>query len=191
MGAMPAQHRMTANEFVARPFSEDLRGQQLVEGELIVSEPTALHNVVQGNLFYAIASWTRESGDRGRVFSPLDVRLDDLNVFAPDISWYATADAIDVYAPPPYPRPDLAIEVRSPSTWRYDVGAKRSTYERHGLAELWLVDTAAATALAFRRSRPAIERFDIALELGLGDSLESPLLPGFAVALDDLFAVTQ
>jgi hypothetical protein len=38
--------------------------------------------------------------------------------------------------------PDLAVEVRSPSTWRYDVGKKKATYERGGLPELWPVDTA-------------------------------------------------
>ncbi len=187
MTAMQVQQRMSAGEFLARPFSEDLRGQELVDGELVVSEPTALHNLAQGKLFYALTSWTRESEHRGSVFIPLDVKLDELNVFAPDISWYAAARAIDVHSPPPYPRPDLAIEVRSASTWRYDIGAKKSTYERHGLPELWLVDTAAAEVLAFRRSRPPVSRFDVALELGRGEALESPLLPGFAVALDELF----
>ena len=37
------------------------------------------------------------------------MKLDDLNVFAPDISFYAASHAIDVHAQPPYPLPDLAI----------------------------------------------------------------------------------
>ena len=43
--------------------------------------------------------------------------------------------------------PDIAVEVRSPSTWRYDIGAKKSGYERRGLPELWLVDTRADEVL--------------------------------------------
>ena len=52
--------------------------------------------------------------------------------------------------------PDLAVEVRSPSTWRYDVGAKKDGYERHGLPELWLVDTEARSVLVYRRARARV-----------------------------------
>jgi len=83
--------------------------------------------------------------------------------------------------------PDLAVEVRSPSTWRYDIGAKKAGYERLGLRELWLVDTAAEAVLAFRRSWAAAEAFDIALELDRSRELTSPLLPGFALVLGELF----
>lgn len=187
MTTVPVAQRMTAEEFLARPFEEGLRGQELIEGEIVVSEATPLHNAVQGRLFVALSNWITAGEGRGQVFIPLDVRLDDLNVFAPDISWYSAANPIDLHSQPPCPLPDLAIEVRSPSTWRYDIGAKKRAYERHGLPELWLVDTPAEQVLVFRRCRPGGEHFDIATELGRGDKLSSPLLPGFALGLDDLF----
>lgn len=84
--------------------------------------------------------------------------------------------------------PDLAVEVRSPSTWRFDIGAKKANYERHGLAELWLVDTAADVVLVFRRSVPDATRFDISLELTSADALTSPLLPGFSLLVGEIFA---
>lgn len=77
--------------------------------------------------------------------------------------------------------------MRSPSTWRYDVGVEKSVYEERGLAELWLVDTAADVVLVFRRSIRAAERFDVSLELARGDELTSPQLPGFAFAVAELF----
>ena len=77
---------------------------------------------------------------------------------------------------------------RSPSTWRYDIGARKSAYERAGLRELWLVDTAADEVLVFRRSSREAATFDVSLELALDDDLSSPLLPGFALALRTLFA---
>jgi len=86
--------------------------------------------------------------------------------------------------------PDLAVEARSPSTWRYDVGAKKAVYESHGLPELWLLDTKAEEALVFRRSRPSALGFDVSLELGLGEAVGSPLLPGFRLRLDQLFDLT-
>ncbi len=79
------------------------------------------------------------------------------------------------------------MEVRSPGTWRYDVGRKKAVYESGGLPELWLVDTAADEVLVFRRSAPDAPAFDVAEELSHGDTLTSPLLPGFALELDELF----
>ncbi|MGI8750209.1 MAG: Uma2 family endonuclease [Thermoleophilaceae bacterium] len=83
--------------------------------------------------------------------------------------------------------PDLAVEVRSPSTWRFDVGVKRTAYEQHGLPELWLVDTAAGAVMVFRRSAPGARGFDVALEVAGGQRLESPLLLGFSIAAGELF----
>jgi hypothetical protein len=39
----------------------------------------------------------------------------------------------------------------------------------------------------FRRSAPEVTTFDVALELGRGETLSSPQLPGFELALDELF----
>jgi Uma2 family endonuclease len=187
MATVPVAQPMTADEFLARPFDEGLRRQELVDGEIVMSQPSARHNRVQGDLFAALHAWAKAGGERGQVFIPLDVTLDELNVFAPDISWYAASNPVDEDAQPPYLLPDLAIEVRSPSTWRYDIGAKKATYEHQGLSELWLVDTPAEQVLVFRRSRAGAERFDVALELGPDDALGSPLLPGFALDIAELF----
>jgi hypothetical protein len=42
--------------------------------------------------------------------------------------------------------------------------------------------------LVFRRSTPDAPRFDVSLQLAAGDALSSPLLEGFALPLDRLFA---
>ncbi len=42
--------------------------------------------------------------------------------------------------------------------------------------------------LVFRRSKPDAAEFDVALELERADTLTSPLLPGFALALGAVFA---
>ena len=70
-------------------------------------------------------------------------------------------------------------------------GMPLTGYERHGLPELWLVDTAADEALVFRRSGAAATTFDVSLELTRGDTLTSPLLPGFSLPLASLFPATD
>jgi Uma2 family endonuclease len=110
------------------------------------------------------------------------------DVYGPDVLWYRDGRAPRRDDDRPYPLGDLAVEVRSPSTWRYDIGAKKSGYERAGLPELWLVDTAADEVLVFRRSERDAPQFDVAPEFERADTLTSPLLPGFALKLDAVFA---
>jgi Uma2 family endonuclease len=187
MGAVPATQHMTANEFLALPYSKEHRWRQLVEGELIVDPPRPLHQWVAGELFYLLMHWSRSGVARGTVWHALGVKLDERNVFQPDVLWYRENAGPDVRSHPPAPVPQLAIEVRSPSTWRYDIGAKKSAYEREGLQELWLVDTAASEVLIFRRSEAGAPGFDVALELERDDTLTSPQLDGFELPLVELF----
>jgi Uma2 family endonuclease len=189
MTAMHVAERMTADEFLALPVPQRGRPHNLIDGELVVNDPTWLHGSCQGRVFIAIQRWCQDSPDRGAAHVPVDVRLDDRNVFAPDVVHYRAGRVPKRSDRPPYPMPDLAVEVRSPSTWRYDIGAKKAGYEHHGLPELWLVDTAADEVLVFRRSRAGAARFDVALELARGNELTSPRLPGFALPLDELFAI--
>lgn len=185
MSSMPVTERITADEYLAREGEHERTW--LVDGEIVVNEPRMAHQVLHGRLFAALDRWVEAGELRGLAVSPLDVRLDDYNVYAPDLLWYR-AERVPVYdSPPPYAVPDLAIEIRSPSTWRYDIGTKKSTYERLGLAELWLVDGDASVVLVFRRSAPAVPTFDVALEVDANETLSSPLLPDFVLAVGALF----
>ena len=186
MTAMTVAASMSADEYLA--LGEGYPRTQLIAGEVVLYEPLPKHQYVCTHLLVALVGWSRAGNRRGRATLPLDVKLDDRNVYAPDILWYAAGRAPGRDADRPSPMPDIAIEVRSPSTWRYDVGVKRSVYEQHGLLELWLVDTRADTVLVFRRSSPNAEGFDVALELELDEQLTSPQLPGFSLALSELFA---
>ena len=178
--------RMTADEYLEIPW--DGQRTQLIEGEIVVNEARKLHQVVLLDLLRALDSWASAAPDRGSISLPLDVKLDERNVVGPDLMWYADGREPDVHAERPYALPDLAVEVRSPSTWRYDIGAKKAAYERAGLKELWLVDTVADAVLVFRRSAPTSMSFDHTLELAGEDQLASPLLPGFALAIKTLLA---
>ncbi|MBA3861685.1 MAG: Uma2 family endonuclease [Solirubrobacterales bacterium] len=185
MEAMSVAQRVSAEEYLAW---DGPRGTNLVEGEIVMPQPRRLHQEILMRALHALRTWSEAGAGRGLVSLPLDVGLDDGNVYAPDVLWYRSARAPGYDDPRPYQLPDLAVEVRSPSTWRYEVGAKKTNYERHGLPELWLVDTAADEVLIFRRSKPAAPSFDVSEELARGEALTSPLLPGFTLALDALFA---
>jgi Uma2 family endonuclease len=186
MTAMPVAEPMTAEEFLALPDGEH-RWTELVGGELVVDPPLLRHQLICSELLFELMAWERAAPDRGLACMELAVRIGDRDVYQPDLVWYRANRTPQRDEPPPYTVSDLAVEIRSPSTWRYDIGAKKSGYERRGLPELWLIDTAADEVLVFRRSQPDAPQFDVALELTRDESLASPLLPGFAIALNALF----
>lgn len=183
---MATTTRLTADEYLTRrewpPFTE------LIGGELVVNQASDYHQWLVGELYALLREWARAAPGRGRAGLSVDVRVDEHDVYAPDVWWNAgpggrpSRDSVYLATPP-----DLAVEVRSPSTWRYDLGPKKTRYEAQGLPELWLVDWLAGTVLIYRRSAPGAPAFDVALELGRGEALTSPQLPGFALDLAALF----
>jgi Uma2 family endonuclease len=184
-GTMAVAQRMTVAEYLAR---EDLpRWTNLIDGEVVLSQPTNLHQRVLMDLSFELMSWIKAGTGRGEATLPIDVQLDDENCFAPDVLWYRAGREPGYTTLRPQPLPDIAVEIRSPSTWQHDIGVKKNRYEQHGLPELWLVDTLADEVFVFRRATPGATEFDIQLELARGDALMSPQLPGFALAIDALF----
>src|SRR5579885_642168 len=124
--------RLTAEEYFALPPTE--QRTQLIDGEIVVTEASLRHQRITGQIYLRLAIWLQDNPGHGEAGIPVDVHLDDANVFAPDVWWVPeqarpARDAKRIVGPP-----TLAVEVRSPSTWRYDVGAKKRTYERQGLA---------------------------------------------------------
>ncbi len=182
--------RLTADEYFALPpttASPELRRTQLINGEIVVTEASVRHQRIAGEIFRLLTNWLIDHPGHGEAGIPVNVHLDDFNVFAPDVWWVPEVlrparDADRIVGPPA-----LAVEVRSPSTWRYDIGAKKRAYEHLGLAELWLVDTAADAVVVYRRSSPGAPDFDVALELTTADALTTPLIPGFSIDLAGLF----
>ena len=186
---MTTATRMSAEEYFAVSVEGDHK--QLVDGQIVVTEAQPMHGSLQATLIGGL--WARANAGEGRglVLSPTDVTIDDFNVYGPDLLWIA-----ERHRPADLRRrlervPDLCVEIRSPGTWRYDVGAKKAGYERAGLPELWLVDDVSQTLLAFRRSEPDAPSFDVALELTRNDTLSSPQVPGFALSLAELFATAR
>lgn len=189
MSSMPVAEPMTAEQYLARPYDERERGWELIGGEIVdMHDPLIAHELVCREINHALELWTRAQPGRGLAIRSIDVGIGPHDVYGPDVHWYREDRVPPRDSGRPYPVPELAIEVRSPSTWRYDIGAKKSGYERAGLPELWLVDTPADEVLVFRRSVAGAPSFDVALELTRDDALTSPLLPGFALPVATIFA---
>lgn len=160
---------------------------ELIEGEVVHVPPDGdPAGDATATLITALRTWTRAAPGRGRATLNTFVVLDERNLQGPDVAWWReerrpprTEGAIRSV-------PDLVAEVLSPSTRANDLGPKREVYERVGVVELWLIDPDARLVTVLRRG--AAGRFDSSEILGADAVLESPLLPGFALSIAELFA---
>ncbi len=193
--------RIDADAFLSGDWP---RGSELVDGEVVMTDPDAStaswpgsaapaagptfwHQELVGRIFEALRAWIRAGQGRGHAGQGGNWVLADGHVYKPDVWWVAQERRFDLTAARHDGPPDLAVEVRSPGTWALDIGPKRGIYEASGLAELWLVDVPAESVLVSRRSG-AGSGFDLAVDVLPDDVLGSPALEGFALGLDELFA---
>jgi len=168
--------RMTADEFLALP--PDDKKTQLIDGELVETDARTRHEYIVAYLLHGLMIWMDAHPDAGKAGIGCNWRMDDRNVFIPDV-WFRRPQNLQpgdrVYLDG---APDLAIEVRSQSTWRYERGHKRDCYLARG-AEVWLVDTEAGEVVVCRGDEvTTIER---------GGLVTTPLLPGLEIAVAELF----
>ncbi len=176
---------LTAEEFLAR--DDWPRGSQLISGEVIANQPAPPHEFILGKLHARLLAWAEAEPGRGLPGLSVDLRMGPADVYAPDLWWVSEERRPAPDANALEGLPDLVVEVRSPSTWRYDVGVKRAMYESGGVDELWLVDTESRSVLVYRRSSLEAPGFDEALDLAEAEELTSPRLPGFHVPVGSLF----
>lgn len=174
--------RLTAEEFVHGDLP---RNTELLFGEVIVTDPSFIHQLALTRLIYALESWIREGHQRGLMSFGGNWVFGPDTVLVPDLWWISADRQAEPGSLWQDTVPDLAVEVRSPGTWRYDVGPKRTLYEQAGVAELWLVDPPGEVVLVNRRSTGS-PTFDQLLEVGLDEALTSPLLPDFSLTVTEL-----
>lgn len=172
--------RVSVEEFLAGDWPA---GSWLVDGEVVVNDPGFHHQELVRRLLKALGDWADAEPHRGRAGFGGNWVFGPYTLLKPDVWWCAVPPTGTFREAPP----DLAIEVRSPSTWRHDVGRKREIYEEAGVAELWLVDPEAETILVWRCPAGSTA-FDPVAVPEPGDTLTTPLLDGFALPVDDLFA---
>jgi len=183
---MTTSSRWTSADLEVLP--DDGKRYEIIDGELYVSrQPHWHHQQACGRLFAALLAWSAQSGAGQANIAPGVIFADDDDV-APDVVWISTARlASGLRDGKLYVAPELVVEVLSPGTAneRRDRDAKLKLYSRRGVDEYWIVDWRTRTLAVFHRKGGTLE---LTQQLGAGDKVASPLLPGFATLVDSLFA---
>jgi Uma2 family endonuclease len=166
-------NKMTVQQF--RRLPEEKPYLELIDG-VVEQKPmvSAQHRQLVGRLTTRLGIYgERVGGDYG---PEGNVGVDDGNEFLPDTAYWAPGVESGDYSVP-----TVAVEVRSPNQSLTKLREKCRRYLAAGSAAAWLIDPKART----------IEVFEAAGSRSLrsGDTLTSEAMPGFELALDELFAV--
>ena len=157
---------------------------ELWEGELIMSPAPSFHHQKVALRFYkALDSWAA-GHDLGEVVTaPIDMVLSEHQTTQPDVAFIAQSrltivqDAIHGPA-------DLVAEVISLGSRTRDRIEKRDLYEQYGVKEYWIIDPELGGADVLYSEKGV---FQLAMRCGVGETAQSRLLPGFQIAMQQLF----
>jgi Uma2 family endonuclease len=168
---------------------DDGKRYEIIDGELYVSrQPHYYHQLICMDLGAPLQRWSRETR-AGQVSGAPGVIFADDDDVAPDLAWVSTERLGTVLAPDGkfHAAPDLVVEVLSPGSTneRRDREVKLKLYARRGVREYWIVDWRRRQVEVFRREDSTLGLIATLLE---GDTLQSPMLPDFALPLEELFA---
>jgi Uma2 family endonuclease len=158
---------------------------ELLDGELVmVPSPSTYHQATQAKLGSRLNNFVEKGGLGHVFFAPTDVVLSDTNVVQPDLLFVSREREHIITRANVQGAPDLAVEIRSPSTAERDLTVKHTLYAEHGVKEYWLVDPDAmmvTVLLLGERGYGEVGSYRS------GQSLTSPTLEGFSVSLNEIF----
>ena len=158
---------------------------QLIGGELVMTpSPTPFHQSIAANIISVLKPFVDRAKLGKLLPAPLDVYLSDEDVYQPDLIFIRADRAKALQKDKLRIIPDLVIEILSPSTAYYDFTHKKEMYCKCGVTEYWIIDPENETVeiMVKRGEIYQTERF-----LRKPAPLESSMLPGFTMKLEDIF----
>jgi len=181
--ALSSVYHLTYEDWLAT--ADDGVMREIIEGELhVVPPPNLEHQRISRKIEVRLDAYlgTTRSGE---VFdAPVGLKLSDHDILEPDLlvvlqEGCARLEASAVFGPA-----DLVVEILSPGSAKRDVGLKRRVYEAGGVREYWIVDPIAKRieVLSLRSGAYVSDAVH-----DLDGTLTSPVLPGFALVLRDVF----
>ena len=178
--------RLTYEDFLA--FPEDGQRHELIGGAHVVSpSPVTQHQRASFRLSGAFHDYFRRHRVGEAFAAPFDVVLSNFDVVEPDLLVVLADQHEIVTAQHVRGAPAIVVEILSPATRCRDEGLKRRLYERSGVQEYWLVDVECRAVTAWARSPEGDLAWMALLRRADCAVLTSPLLPEFALSLEELF----
>lgn len=177
-------------------WSEDdyleLETNRLIEfshGQLeVLPMPTLSHQRIVAFLYSRLLAFVGQFMTGAEVlFAPLKVRLWSGKYREPDVIVMLAGHA-DRLHEQYMDAPDLVIEILSPDNRQLDLETKRREYARAGIPEYWIADQEQGKVVVLT---PQGERYVEAGVYATGAAVQSVLLTGFEITVDDVWAAAR
>ena len=177
-------------QWVLQRPAQDINRYELIEGRIVMNPPASWP---EGEGELSIGSLLRsyvKPRRLGRVFGPSQgFELPTGDTIAPDAA-FISRERWDRGPRPVAGKflrivPDLAVKVVSPNDPNRDRIQKRIIYAQAGVREYWILDLRSRELTVFRQAGEG--RFDEGRTLTEGDVLRSEGVPGFELAVSELF----
>ncbi|MBS1526696.1 MAG: Uma2 family endonuclease [Bacteroidetes bacterium] len=179
-------------DYLQWTFEERL---ELIKGKIFRMTPAPnlyhqeLSAVIHGELYNYL------KGKACRVFSaPFDVRLprknegnEDKKIFTvvqPDVCVICDVLKLDIRGCTG--APDIVVEILSPGNNEKELRNKYEAYEEAGIKEYWIVSPQDKTFLKYTLAPNG--RYEPSKLMTMGDVITTPVLPGFTLDLETVFA---
>lgn len=170
--ARKAEQHFTYRDY--RQWPDDERWELIAGVAYSMSSPSRAHQSVRMEIGRQLANFLRGN--------PCQVWAAPLDVFFPRVR-EQDEDDVDTVV-----QPDLVVEILSPSTSRKDLHEKYELYERSGVKEYWVVEPSGRWVQQYTLGPDGRFAPEVTWE-GTG-TLESVVLPGFTLAIQELWATT-
>jgi Uma2 family endonuclease len=165
---------------------------ELIKGKIfkMTPAPGSTHQRQSGGLYVKLYSYLQ--GKKCEVFAaPFDVRLprfsandkEIITVVQPDICVICDPAKIDEKGC--IGAPDIVVEILSPGNNKKELKNKYEVYEESGVLEYWIIHPQEKTFLKYVLTDGSFQPSRL---LTIGDNVTTPVLPGFVLDLDELFA---
>ena len=175
--------KLTLAEYLAL----DIEGLwELADGELYEMPPPNLdHQELIGFLYWMLRSYLHGTTPKlGRVWHGAGVALSDTMMLIPDLVFVRSQRQDILRTNYIDGAPDLVVEALSTDR-RRDLALKRGWYAAAGIPEYWILDPVNDTLTILELSG---NEYTERAVLGSNDVLTTPMLPGFELPLERLFA---
>ncbi|MGB7441837.1 MAG: Uma2 family endonuclease [Coleofasciculaceae cyanobacterium] len=178
----------TTRDLDAMPDDGGWKRYEIIDGELFVTRaPHIRHQGAGGNIHVELELWSRQT-QLGKPFQAPGIIFTPNDAVIPDLVWISherLANGID-NAGHLTVAPELIVEVLSPGELneQRDKEVKLKLYSLHGVQEYWIVSWQLYSVEIYRRTEAVLQLVSTLL---VGDTLCSPLLPGFTTPVAKIF----
>ncbi len=180
----------TIQDLDAIPDDGGSKRYEIISGDLLVTRaPHFRHQSAASKIHVRLENWSEATG-LGNALEVPGVIFTDIDAVIPDVVWASKDRLLNGIDEAGHfiVAPELIVEVLSAGekNEQWDKALKLKLYSIHGVQEYWIVNWRSKQLEVYRRQEAMLQKVETLL---VGDTLTSPLLPGFECTIASLFPI--